>query len=424
MSGEFVSPNPIRSWIGNRFRNLGLGGILVVVLVVALVSGRSPEKLGDNFQIALPLVALGCAVAEGRGVELFGRYLLLEVLIKTPKHTLGDLPINQRPNGGLQGFPSGHTAVSAFGASALVHTCLKSSKSGQAIAIMAAGFVGSSRIDAGKHTIWQVLAGALLGWLVQALALTGLDRMVRRVWTICASKVRKMGQSIGIGIASAVSASALIIVIATPAAAEFELDVYTGWQTSPHSVVSGNDPTGVGSFSFNAGWEGNSFEMPPHYGLRAIYWQNERLGWFADFNHTKIYADSATLGPVGTSGGFEVLEFTDGLNNWTFGPMIKSSNSFGAFTPHVAFGIGIIVPHVEVRSAPGGATTYGYQFGGPSVSLSLGGTMPLNDHASLLVEYKGTYSQMDVDLSGGGRLETNVITNSLNVGVRVKLGRR
>ena len=32
-------------------------------------------------------------------------------------------------------------------------------------------------------------------------------------------------------------------------------------------------------------------------------------------------------------------------------------------------------------------------------------------------EYKGTYSKNDVDLDGGGNLETNIVTNALNLGV-------
>ncbi|MEO0989379.1 MAG: phosphatase PAP2 family protein [Pseudomonadota bacterium] len=163
-------------------RRIGLVAFLALLLFVSSVSKFDPEKMGDNHQIFLPLLGFGCAIAEGQGLRYFGRYLLLETLIKGPKFALGDHPINIRPTGGDQGFPSGHTAAAAFGATALVQTCLKDSRWAQGAAIVTAGFVGSSRIEAGKHTIWQVLAGALVGWLSQALALVGFDRGIRRVW--------------------------------------------------------------------------------------------------------------------------------------------------------------------------------------------------------------------------------------------------
>ncbi|MEM6637150.1 MAG: phosphatase PAP2 family protein [Pseudomonadota bacterium] len=186
-----IRPN----WIRRVFGRINLGAFLVVLLVLAAVSRFVPEKIGDNYQIALPLIGLGCAVAEGQGVRYFGRYLLLETFIKGPKYGLGDAEINKRPNGNDKGFPSGHTAAAAFGATALVQTCLKHSKTAQAAAILGAGFVGASRIEAGKHTIWQVLAGAVIGWLVQALSLVAFDRLVRRAWDGASIRLRRIGKS-------------------------------------------------------------------------------------------------------------------------------------------------------------------------------------------------------------------------------------
>ena len=164
--------------------------------------------------------------------------------------------------------------------------------------------------------------------------------------------------------------------------------------------------------------------MPPHYGVRGILWRNESFGWFADFNHTKIYADSATLGAAGTSGGFDVLQFTDGLNNLTFGPVWRFPNAWNNFSPYVAPGFGAALPHVEVQTAAASPLTFEYQFGGPSISLAMGASMPISGRTGLYGEYKGTYSMLDVDLVGGGNLQTNVITNSINVGVRIHLGRK
>ena len=111
------------------------------------------------------------------------------------------------------------------------------------------------------------------------------------------------------------------------------------------------------------------------------------------------------------------------MNNLTFGPIFKSATTYGNVTPFATIGIGVALPHVEVRTSPTASTTYGYQFGGPSISWSVGGSMPLNDRTSIYGEYKGTYTQLDVDLDGGGRLQTDVITNAINIGLRIRLGR-
>ena len=423
MSGEFARPSWPMAAI-RRLRRIGLRGMLIFVILVALVTGRDPEKLGDSFQIALPVLALGCAVADGSALRLVGRFVLLEVFVRTPKLTLGMHPINLRPNGQDQGFPSRHTAAAVFGTTALVQSCLKNAPSAQAVAIMAGGFVGASRIEAGKHTIWQVLAGALVGWLAQVLALGAFDRLVARVWQRMRRGFARATRRGGSGAAGVAILVAMLAALPSGVQAQVAFDLYTGYQTAPHSRVTGSDPTGVGDFNFLAGWDGNSFAMPPHYGLRAIFWRNHRFGYFADFNHTKLYADSETLGISGTSGGFEVLEFTDGLNNLTFGPIWRWPDAWGGrAVTYIAVGLGAALPNVEVRSGPGAPTTFEYQFGGPGVSLAVGAAWSLSDRLDLITEYKGTYSQLDVDLVGGGTLASNVITNALNIGLRWHLSR-
>lgn len=179
-------PQSVRGARRRRFARFllsqfGLPLVLGMFMLCVLPSNRSADKIGDNIQIALPLAGLGCAAVEGRALQYFGRFLLMEGAIHGSKSLLGDAPLNQRPNGGGKGFPSGHTTAAAFGATALVQSCLSSSKSAQAAVVIGAGFVGTSRVDAGAHTIWQVLAGAALGWILQVAALTAFDRAFRRV---------------------------------------------------------------------------------------------------------------------------------------------------------------------------------------------------------------------------------------------------
>ncbi len=198
---------------------------------------------------------------------------------------------------------------------------------------------------------------------------------------------------------------------ATAAFAQVELSFYGGIQSAPHSRVQGNDRGGVGPFDFLAAWEGRSLDAPPYYGLRLTWWQNTKWGWALDFSHDKLYADAATL----SDNGLSVLEFTDGLNILTLNRYRKWENFNSVFVPYVGAGIGISIPNVEFDS-PGGERTFEYQFGGPAASVVIGAKYPLNSRWTIFGEYKGTYSVNKVDLVGGGDLQTNIVTNSFNLG--------
>jgi lipid A oxidase len=198
---------------------------------------------------------------------------------------------------------------------------------------------------------------------------------------------------------------------AAPAAAEFELSVYTGVQTSPHSTVTGNDPGGAGDLDFTARWQGKSGEMPPYYGFRGTWWRSDTLGFGIEFNHAKVYADNETL----EESGFSRLEFTDGLNLLTVNVFRRFPEAWSTFTPYVGGGVGVAIPHVDVQS-PGGKT-FEYQLTGGAVQWVAGVSYPLTETWALFGEYKGSYSQNKADLASGGTLETNIVTNALNLGV-------
>ncbi len=156
--------NPVIGWLA-RWRARWVMALLA--LAVAL-SAPDAERIGDRLQIALPVAALGCAVATGGVGDYLLRLAVLEVGIHGTKAALGELELNRRPNGGGRGFPSGHTAAASFGAVRLVQHCVSASPLVQGAVLLAAAFTGASRIEAGAHDIWQVLAGALWGWLVAA----------------------------------------------------------------------------------------------------------------------------------------------------------------------------------------------------------------------------------------------------------------
>ena len=141
-------------------------------LTFAFSAPRGVEKIGDNLQYALPLLGWGCSIINGQGADYFIRFLTLEVFIHGSKQGLGYAEINMRPNGGDEGFPSGHTSAAAFGASNLIYNCVNKSHWVQGAVLISAAFVGGSRVEANKHDMWQVLAGFFLGWLT--------DRMFRK----------------------------------------------------------------------------------------------------------------------------------------------------------------------------------------------------------------------------------------------------
>ena len=214
----------------------------------------------------------------------------------------------------------------------------------------------------------------------------------------------------------AILATSLIALCATtPAVAETELSFYSGWQTSPHSRVSGNFPGTGAAYSGLIGWDGKSFQMPPYYGVRGTWWRNDRLGFGVELTHAKVYAPAAERAPL----GFNRLEFTDGHNLITFNMMYRWPDQWKSLTPYVGAGIGIAVPHVDVETATG-FKDYDYQFTGPAARLIAGASYDLNERWAVFGEYQFTYSSNSAKLDGNGTLNTDIVTNALNIGLSLK----
>lgn len=334
-------------------------------LVMAL-GGTRAERWGDHFQIGLPVLALGCQIANGKGVEYIVRYAVLFAGIHGSKQALGDTPVNQRPTGQPGGMPSGHRATAVFGA---------------------------SRIDARAHAIWQVLMGALRG--------VACDRALRRP-TPLRSRVRRGLASLWRRTRRGGTIAGALILAALPLRAETVISAYGGVQTAPHSSLTLNGD------KFTAGWDGKSLTAPPYWGARLTRWNGD-WGWGAEVTHAKIYADDKTLARAGT----DHLEFSDGMNIATVNLLRRWPQA--GFTPYAGGGLGVAVPHVEVGTGPG--RTFEYQLTGPAMRAFAGVSWPLGERWEAMAEYQFTYSRHDADLTGGGNLKTNVITNALNVGI-------
>jgi lipid A oxidase len=206
---------------------------------------------------------------------------------------------------------------------------------------------------------------------------------------------------------------ALAAFLLSPAVAraDVQLSFYGGLQGAPHSTVQISGDDTVPDLSFTAGWEGRSFELPPYYGIRATWWRSATFGFGLDLNHTKIYADAETLALT----GFDHFEMSDGLNILTVNAYRRWNEALGGLTPYVGGGLGVAIPHVELIE--NGSRTWGYQVTGPAVAWMAGVSYPITETWSVFGEYKGTYSQNEAELEGGGTLETDVITNAINLGV-------
>lgn len=202
----------------------------------------------------------------------------------------------------------------------------------------------------------------------------------------------------------------------TSASAETEVSLYFGYQTAPHSRLTG-DVAGTPVDKL-IGWEGRSFEAPPYYGGRVVHWTGEKFGFGVEFTHAKTYAPDTEMAPE-----FSALEFTDGHNIFTINAHRRWEDAWanGRVTPYVLGGIGVAVPHVDIQPTYAGAPhTFGYQLTGPAVRLGAGASWDINDRWALFGEYQFTWSDNEIELDGGGTLNTQILTNALNFGVTMK----
>lgn len=192
--------------------------------------------------------------------------------------------------------------------------------------------------------------------------------------------------------------------------AEVELSFYGGAQSAQPSGVTVHGDTVIPDADYDITWIGKSFDFPIYAGVRVTYWLTDTFGFGLDYSHNKTEPNEATL-----PAGYDALEFTDGLNTWTINAYRRWPNAMAGMTPYVGAGLGVSAPGVEVRY--GTSDTYEYQITGPAAQWLGGLTYPIDDQWSVFGEYKGTYTQNNVELKTGGSLKSDVFTYAVNVGV-------
>ena len=237
-----------------------------------------------------------------------------------------------------------------------------------------------------------------------------------------------------LGFLAAIGAIA-VVWSSNPARAEFQIGLYGGWNDSFASDITLVQPNGTNMRLKDVPWDGASFDDPPYWGLRGIYWLNSRPNWglMVDYNHAKVIADqSAIVNISGTRDGipvgpkdrvgntFSVMEFTDGLNEIYGGAMYRWP--FERWTPYVGFGVGASFPHVEIKRTGGTIETFEYQVTGVAVEGLVGLEYHITPRLSAFGDYKLSFSSNDADVNGGGTLETDIWTNHFILGLSYRFG--
>lgn len=137
-----------------------LGLCLVASALPVLAQSSNVTKAGDILAVGVPIWAYGMTFSkgdeEGR-TEFYKSFATTVAITQGLKHSVNA----ERPNGGSNSFPSGHTS-GAFQGAAFIHA-----RYGFDAALptyIASTFVGYSRVDGNYHYTHDVIAGAAIGY--------------------------------------------------------------------------------------------------------------------------------------------------------------------------------------------------------------------------------------------------------------------
>lgn len=137
-----------------------LGLCLVASALPVLAQSSNVTKAGDILAVGVPIWAYGMTFSkgdeEGR-TEFYKSFATTVAITQGLKHSVNA----ERPNGGSNSFPSGHTS-GAFQGAAFIHA--RYGFDAALPAYIASTFVGYSRVDGNYHYTHDVIAGAAIGY--------------------------------------------------------------------------------------------------------------------------------------------------------------------------------------------------------------------------------------------------------------------
>jgi membrane-associated phospholipid phosphatase len=141
-------------------KKLFILSVLIILSHSSFSQNKTLETSGDVFLFVMPAVALGSTLIKGdkKGTWQFTKGFVVNQALTMGLKVIID---KQRPNmENNDSFPSGHTSTT-FQSAAFIQQ-----RYGWKYGIpsyLLAGITGYSRLDADKHDIYDVLAGAVIG---------------------------------------------------------------------------------------------------------------------------------------------------------------------------------------------------------------------------------------------------------------------
>lgn len=187
-----------------------------------------------------------------------------------------------------------------------------------------------------------------------------------------------------------------LLLAAGPAAAEVELSFYGGWAGAPDGgvTVSGDGALPDAEVEADA-----ASDAEAQIGARATWWTESDFGVALDYSR---FGEGEGAAAEGLSFG--------GMSTLTVNGLRRFEDAFEGVTPYVGAGVGVAVTEFETDGATVDAS-------GPAVSWVAGATLPIGENWSVFGEYEGTYADVEGDTAGGGTIESDTVTNSINLGV-------
>lgn len=189
-------------------------------------------------------------------------------------------------------------------------------------------------------------------------------------------------------------------------AGKFELSLYGTAADGVEAMISGDEPGGLGQFSFGTGLTSG---QPA--GLRVTWWRENGFGWGLDMNNHQTPQIAEDL--AGT--GVDALEFGNDRRTVTLNAYRRWTDAPFSLTPYFGAGVGLSVGEVDFDGAGAPDTTR--KSVGPAVQLLAGASVPVGGNVSLFGEFFGAYSVTGNDLAGGGDLTARQFSNGVNVGL-------
>ena len=199
---------------------------------------------------------------------------------------------------------------------------------------------------------------------------------------------------------------------------------YIGVPYTYPSDIRFDNPAAKTDFTMKrVSWDGKPFKHPLYYGLRVARWApGNRSGVMVDFLHSKAisrpgeevqfegFIDGLPSPPKAKVGSlFKTLEFSHGHNMVMLTGLFRLGVLAPRLSPYAGVGVGVALPHTEVKTWTEPARTYEYQYAGP-VGQALIGVEVRLPGSSLFFEYKYTFADYRVPLSrlDGDLLVTDV----------------